>query len=138
MHLTATQAGAYLAVLRPLVAEVVDRDPFIRPASPSIFVARDRLNGANARWCAKDVHPGDRGKHTGDVSAPTLVDLPLRFVEVGHAERWCGPEAVLAQPLPHLGRSPWTVAAAKLERVAIACEPGRAISAAGVVDVGGS
>jgi hypothetical protein len=67
-----------------------------------------------------------------------LADLRLRFVVVGHAGRRCGPEAIHAEPLPHLGRSPWTVAAAKLERVAIACEPGRAISAAGVVDVGGS
>jgi triosephosphate isomerase len=87
MHFTATQAGAYLAVLRPLVAGVTDRDLFVLPPFPAIHVARDRLAGSNIAWGAQDVHPDDEGAHTGDVAAPMLADLGCRFVEVGHAER---------------------------------------------------
>ena len=87
MHLTATQAGAYLAALRPLVAGITDRDLFVLPPFPAIFVARDRLAGSNVAWGAQDVHPDDWGAHTGDVSAPMLADLGCRYVEVGHSER---------------------------------------------------
>ena len=87
MHFTATQAGAYLAALRPLVAEIADRDLFVLPPFAAIFVARDRLAGSNVAWGAQDVHPEDWGAHTGDVSAPMLADLDCRYVEVGHSER---------------------------------------------------
>jgi triosephosphate isomerase (TIM) len=87
MNFTATQAGAYLAALRPMVADITDRDLFVLPAFPAIPTARDRLAGTNVAWGAQDVHPDDWGAHTGDVSAPMLADLGCRYVEVGHAER---------------------------------------------------
>ncbi len=87
MHLTPSQADAYLAVLRDLVPDIDDRDLFVLPAFPALQVARERLAGSNIRWGAQDVHPADAGAHTGDVSAPMLADLGCRFVEVGHAER---------------------------------------------------
>jgi triosephosphate isomerase len=87
MNLTATQAGAYLAALRPLVADVTDRDLFVLPPFPAIFAAREQLSGSSVAWGAQDVHPDDWGAHTGDVSAPMLADLGCRYVEVGHAER---------------------------------------------------
>ena len=87
MNLTAGQAADYLDRLVPLVADIGDRELFVLPAFPSIFMARDRLTGTNVSWGAQDVHPEDWGAHTGDVSAPMLADLGVRFVEVGHAER---------------------------------------------------
>lgn len=87
MNLTPSEAAAYLDTLVPLVAAVDDRELFVLPAFPAIFVARDRLTGTNVSWGGQDVHPEDRGAHTGDVSAPMLADLGARFVEVGHAER---------------------------------------------------
>ncbi len=87
MNLTPTQAGVYLDVLRPLVAGISDRDLFILPPFPAIFVARERLAGSNVAWGGQDVHPDDWGAHTGDVSAPMLADLGCRYVEVGHSER---------------------------------------------------
>ena len=87
MHHTASEAATYLDALRPLVAGLVDRDLFVLPAFPALFVARERLTGSNVAWGAQDVHPDDRGAHTGDVSAPMLADLGCRYVEVGHAER---------------------------------------------------
>jgi triosephosphate isomerase len=87
MHFTATQAAAYLAALRPQVADLQDRDLFVLPSFPAIFVARSQLSGSNVAWGAQDVHPDYWGAHTGDVSAPMLADLGCRYVEVGHAER---------------------------------------------------
>ena len=101
MNLTPTQAGAYLAALRLLVADVSDRDLFVLPAFPAIFAAREHLAGSNVAWGAQDVHPDDWGAHTGDVSAPMLADLGCRYVEVGHAERRAGhgetPEIIAAK-----------------------------------------
>jgi triosephosphate isomerase len=87
MHLTPTEAQRYLARLRPLLAGVTDRELFVLPPFPAIFVARDVLTGSGIGWGAQDVHPDDEGAHTGDVSAPMLADLGCRYVEVGHSER---------------------------------------------------
>ena len=87
MNLTSTEAGAYLDALLPLVADVADRDVFVILPFTSIWVARDRLAGSHIGWGAQDVHPEDRGAHTGDVSAPMLADLGCTYVEVGHHER---------------------------------------------------
>jgi len=87
MNLTSTQAAAYLDALRPMVADLADRDLFILLPFTSIWVARDRLTGSNIRWGAQDVHPDDAGAHTGDVSAPMLADLGCTYVEAGHHER---------------------------------------------------
>jgi triosephosphate isomerase len=87
MNLTSTEAAAYLDALRPMVADIADRDLFVLLPFTSIWVARDRLTGSNIRWGAQDVHPDDAGAHTGDVSAPMLADLGCTYVEVGHHER---------------------------------------------------
>jgi triosephosphate isomerase len=87
MHLTPSEAAAYLRTLLPLVADVTDRDLFVLPAFPALFVARDLLVSSNVAWGAQDVHPEDAGPFTGDVSAPMLADLGAEFVEVGHPER---------------------------------------------------
>jgi len=87
MNLTSTGAGAYLDALRPLVADLADRELFVLLPFTSIWVARERLTGSNVRWGAQDVHPDDEGAHTGDVSAPMLADLGCAYVEVGHHER---------------------------------------------------
>jgi len=87
MNLTSTEAGAYLDALVPLVSDIADRELFVLLPFPAIWVARDRLTGTNIRWGAQDVHPEDRGAHTGDVSAPMLADLGCAWIEVGHHER---------------------------------------------------
>jgi triosephosphate isomerase len=87
MNLTSTEAAAYLDALRPMVADLADRELFVLLPFPAIWVARDRLMGSTIRWGAQDVHPEDAGAHTGDVSAPMLADLGCTYVEVGHHER---------------------------------------------------
>ena len=87
MHLVPSAAAAYLDMLVPALRDIADRDLFVLPAFPAIAVAQAQLTGTNVAWGAQDVHPDDRGAHTGDVSAPMLADLGCRYVEVGHWER---------------------------------------------------
>jgi triosephosphate isomerase len=87
MHLTSSQAGRYLDVLRPLVAGIAETDVFVLPPFTSLWVARDRLADTRIAWGAQDVHPEADGAHTGDVSAAMLADLGCTYVEVGHSER---------------------------------------------------
>lgn len=87
MHLSASEAGRYLEVLRPLVAGLAGCNVFVLPPFTALWVARDRLAGSAIAWGAQDVHGEDDGAHTGDVSAAMLADLGCTYVEVGHSER---------------------------------------------------
>ena len=88
MNLTATEAGAWLAIARPLLEPLTaERDLFVLPPFPAIHVAREHLGGTAVGWGGQDVHPDERGAHTGDVSAAMLADLGCRYVEIGHSER---------------------------------------------------
>ena len=87
MNLTATEITAWCAAVRPAVSDLPGVDLFLLPAFPAIQAARDGLAGSRFAWGAQDVHPDDAGAHTGDVSAPMLVDLGCRYVETGHSER---------------------------------------------------
>jgi len=88
MNLTPSEAARWFAVARPLLEPLTaDRDLFVLPPFPAIFVARDALAGSAIEYGGQDVHEGDGGAHTGDVSAPMLADLGCRYAEIGHSER---------------------------------------------------
>jgi len=90
MNLTSSEAEAWLAAALPLVCDLDDRDLFVLPSFPALWVARRELAGTRVAWGAQDVHPDDRGAHTGDVSAAMLADLGCTYVEIGHSERRYG------------------------------------------------
>ncbi|HYL06151.1 MAG TPA: triose-phosphate isomerase, partial [Thermoanaerobaculia bacterium] len=57
------------------------------PSFPLIpAVVRD-LAGSEVEVGGQDLHPAERGAHTGDVSAPQLADAGCRWVLCGHSER---------------------------------------------------
>jgi triosephosphate isomerase len=88
MNLTSTQAASWFGTARPRLEPLAaERDLFVLPPFPAIWVAREALGGGRIAWGGQDVHPDDDGAHTGDVSAPMLVDLGCRYVEIGHSER---------------------------------------------------
>jgi triosephosphate isomerase len=87
MNLTVEETRRYLRTLVPLVDDVRTRDLFVLPPFTSLWVAREELASTRIAWGAQDVHDSLSGAHTGDISAPMLVDLGCRFVEVGHSER---------------------------------------------------
>jgi triosephosphate isomerase len=90
MNLTSSEAESWLRAAVPLLNDLDDRDLFVLPSFPALWVARRELTGTAVAWGAQDVHPDDRGAHTGDVSADMLADLGCTFVEVGHSERRYG------------------------------------------------
>jgi triosephosphate isomerase len=87
MNFTTGEARQYLRALLPLVRDLHSRDLFVLPPFTSLWVAREELAGTAIAWGAQDVHESLSGAHTGDISAPMLVDLGCRYVEVGHSER---------------------------------------------------
>jgi triosephosphate isomerase len=88
MNLTPSEATAWFAAARPLLDPLAsDLELFVLPPFPAISAARDALAGSRIRYGGQDVHFEDRGAHTGDVSAPMLVDLGCRYAEIGHSER---------------------------------------------------
>lgn len=88
MNLTPSQAARWFATARPLLEPLTaTRELFVLPSFPAIFVARDALQGSAIGWGGQDLHPDDRGAHTGDVSGEMLADLGSRYVEMGHSER---------------------------------------------------
>jgi triosephosphate isomerase len=87
MNVTSSEAEAWLRVAVPLLRDLDDRDLFVLPSFPAIWMARRELSGTRIAWGAQDVHPDERGAHTGDVSAAMLADLGCTYVEVGHSER---------------------------------------------------
>jgi triosephosphate isomerase len=87
MNLTSTEAAGYLRTLASMVDGLDDREIFVLPPFTSIWVAQRELAGTSIGWGAQDVHAEDAGAHTGDVSAPMLIDLGCRYVEIGHSER---------------------------------------------------
>jgi triosephosphate isomerase len=88
MNLTPSEANRWFGIARPLLEPLTsERDLFVLPPFPALSVARDALAGSAIGFGGQDVAPEDRGAHTGDVSAPMLVDLGCRYVEIGHSER---------------------------------------------------
>jgi triosephosphate isomerase (TIM) len=88
MNLTPSEATRWFGIARPLLEPLTsERDIFVLPPFPALSAARDALAGSSLGYGGQDVAPEDRGAHTGDVSAPMLVDLGCRYVEIGHSER---------------------------------------------------
>lgn len=89
MHFVRAEARAYcrelladLPALRQTPAEVV-----IFPSSPLLAEVAQALEGSPVAWGAQNLHPDDKGAHTGEVSGPQLADLGCRWVLCGHSER---------------------------------------------------
>jgi triosephosphate isomerase (TIM) len=61
------------------------------------------VEGSGVRVAAQNMHQGDTGAYTGEVSAPMLVELGVRGVVLGHSERRrdnCETDRALAEKVP--------------------------------------
>src|SRR5918995_7219068 len=87
-HLEAIQDVQKLSYLLDRVdaerVEVVICPPFTALRSVQTLIESDRLPYGLG---AQDVHPGDEGAFTGEVSGPMLAALDVAYVIVGHSER---------------------------------------------------
>jgi triosephosphate isomerase (TIM) len=92
MNLLKADAVEYCRDLRRGLAAAaetgtVDARVVIFPSFPLIpIVARELVDSA-VEVGGQDLHPEDRGAHTGDVSGPQLVDAGCTWVLCGHSER---------------------------------------------------
>jgi len=57
------------------------------PSYPLLPAVAAALAGSAVTLGAQDLHPADRGAHTGDVSGPQILDAGCRWVLCGHSER---------------------------------------------------
>jgi triosephosphate isomerase len=57
------------------------------PPFPYLALAQSLLSGSSIAWGAQTLNPFAQGAHTGEVSAPMLLDMGCRYVLVGHSER---------------------------------------------------
>jgi len=92
MNLTALEARALIAAIRAELdkdAAVLarDRDVMVAPAFLAIPAASQALAGASIELGAQNMHCEDQGAFTGEVSAPMLRQLGVRYVILGHSER---------------------------------------------------
>jgi triosephosphate isomerase len=59
----------------------------IFPSFPLIPIVAAELAGTDVAVGGQDLHPDDKGAHTGDVSGPQLADAGCSWVLCGHSER---------------------------------------------------
>ena len=86
MHLLRGEAEQFcrrfVAGLGDAAAEVV-----LFPSHPLLPAVAGALAGSPVAVGGQDVHPEDKGAHTGDVAGPQLVDAGCSWVLCGHSER---------------------------------------------------
>ncbi len=86
MHHLGADAESYCRHVREhagaLAAECV-----IFPSGPLIPAVAAGLRGTEVAWGGQDLHPEEKGAHTGDVSGPQLVDAGCSWALCGHSER---------------------------------------------------
>jgi triosephosphate isomerase len=85
MHLLRADAAVYCRVLRsdvPTGPQVV-----IFPSFPLLPIVAEELRGSSVAVGGQDLHPEDKGAHTGDVSGAQLADAGCTWALCGHSER---------------------------------------------------
>lgn len=88
MNMTSSEVAPYLESLRQETEKVNDVDIVLIPPFTAIPKASEILGGAQKiRLGAQNMSPEQKGAYTGEISAPMLRDLFVRYVLVGHSER---------------------------------------------------
>ena len=87
MYKTIAEAAAYVDKLKPVAARARHCDMVIAPPFTALAAAAQAARGSEIKVAAQDVHWDTEGAHTGDVSAPMLVEAGATHVIIGHSER---------------------------------------------------
>ena len=87
MYKTIAEAAAYVDKLKPVAARARQCEVVIAPAFTALAAAAQAARGSEVKVAAQDVHWDKEGAHTGDVSAPMLVEAGATHVIIGHSER---------------------------------------------------
>ena len=87
MHKTGRDAAALVGELKAAVRAVpaADVDIVVCPPFTALAAVGPVLEGSNIQLAAQNVHWEPEGAFTGEVSAPMLRELSVRYVVVGHS-----------------------------------------------------
>jgi triosephosphate isomerase (TIM) len=86
MHLLRRDAVGYCRALREGLGRAA-AEVAVFPSHPLLRAVAEALEGSRVALGGQDLHPADKGAHTGDVSGPQLRDAGCDWVIVGHSER---------------------------------------------------
>ncbi len=87
MHKTPGEAREFCTALAALVGAEPAVDVAVCPPYTALGAAVDALSGTSIAVYAQNVHEEASGAHTGDISAPMLLDVGVQGTLVGHSER---------------------------------------------------
>ena len=84
------EAEQYLTQLRatlPAWGELGSIQPFLVPSFTAIQTVKAAEPASSLGAGAQNMHWAESGAYTGEISVPTLRELGVDLVEIGHAER---------------------------------------------------
>jgi triosephosphate isomerase (TIM) len=87
MHKTPGEAREFCTALAALVGPEPSVDVAVCPPYTALAAAADALAGTSIAVYAQNMHEAASGAHTGDISAPMLLDVGVQGTLVGHSER---------------------------------------------------
>ena len=87
MHKTPGEAREFCTALAALVGSEPSVDVAVCPPYTALAAAADALAGTSIAVYAQNMHEAASGAHTGDISAPMLLDVGVQGTLVGHSER---------------------------------------------------
>jgi triosephosphate isomerase len=86
MHKTAAEAATFVDALLPQIA-ATRSDVVICPPFTALSAVVERRYGTAVKVAAQNMHEGEAGAFTGEISASMLVELDVEAVVLGHSER---------------------------------------------------
>jgi triosephosphate isomerase len=87
MYKTIAEAEQYIQALLPKVAAVDGVEIAVCPPYLALQALVDSARGSQVGIYAQNMHEGDQGAFTGEVSAPMLAEIDVHGVILGHSER---------------------------------------------------
>src|ERR1700761_1732456 len=102
MNKTVAEAAEFIDALLPRIA-ATQHDVVVCPPFTALHEVGGRRRGTAGRGAAQNMHEGDAGAFTGEISAPMLVELDVEAVVLGHSERrqfFGETDAALAKKVP--------------------------------------
>jgi triosephosphate isomerase len=102
---TRAQAAGYCERLLELLPEESRRPADVGLCVPftALEVCVERLHGSGVLVAAQNMHQGESGAFTGEISAPMLTELGVQAVVLGHSERReynCEADRALQEKVP--------------------------------------
>jgi triosephosphate isomerase len=86
MNKTVAEAAEFIDALLPRIA-ATQHDVVVCPPFTALHEVVERRRGTAVRVAAQNMHEGESGAFTGEISAPMLVELDVEAVILGHSER---------------------------------------------------